>query len=195
MNKEELIQFVEDIKKNFRERKILHGLHLPGGNEDQLIEIFKNIKSEDWIFTFHRSYYHILLKGMPKDELMDYVIKYGCNYIFSKKYNVFSSGILGGCLTIDTGIALAIKRKGEKNHVWVFVGDMTAEMGVFNECTKYAARHQLPITFVVEDNGFGIMKTQEVWGELEPIDNVIRYKYTRTNPHTGIGEWVDFGNL
>jgi TPP-dependent pyruvate/acetoin dehydrogenase alpha subunit len=113
--------------------------------------------------------------------------------IFSQEYRFFTSAIVGGCLPIALGVALAIKRRNEKRHVWVLVGDMAAEMGSFHECTKYAARNGLPITFVVEDNGLSTdAPTQEVWGTEKGKPRVMRYKYKRGFPHTGVGTWVTF---
>ena len=34
-----------------------------------LIKIFKNIKSDDWVFSTWRNHYHALLKGIPKELL------------------------------------------------------------------------------------------------------------------------------
>jgi TPP-dependent pyruvate/acetoin dehydrogenase alpha subunit len=71
---------------------------------------------------------------------------------------------------------------------------MSAETGIFHECVKYAQGHDLPITFVVEDNGMSVeTPTREVWGNNAEYGNkVIRYKYERTWPHQGSGKWVTF---
>ncbi len=100
---------------------------------------------------------------------------------------------MGGITPIAVGVAMALKRKGSKNKVWVFIGDMSAEMGVVHESMKYAARHDLPIAWVVEDNELSVnTPTQEVWGKSEVEPKVIRYKYQRVYPHQGVGEWVVF---
>jgi len=78
-------------------------------------------------------------------------------------------------------------------HVWCFVGDMTSETGNFMEVTKFARRNNLPITFVVEDNGLSTdTPTQNAWGNQDFGTNILRYKYTRTYPHYGCGVFVDF---
>jgi len=70
---------------------------------------------------------------------------------------------------------------------------MTSEMGITHECMKYAARHDLPIVFVIEDNGLSVnTPTQEVWGECNSEPKVIRYSYERCYPHQGCGQWVVF---
>ena len=89
-----------------------------------------------------------------------------------------------------------MKLKNKTLRVWVFVGDMAAKTGIFNECTKYACGHNLPIQFVVEDNGMSVdTETQKVWGKELPYfynNKVRRYKYERTFPHQGSGKWVTF---
>ena len=60
-----LISFEEEIAKIFNKGLIEAPIHLSYGNEKQLINIFKKIKFNDWIFCSWRSHYHCLLKGVP----------------------------------------------------------------------------------------------------------------------------------
>jgi pyruvate dehydrogenase E1 component alpha subunit len=193
MEAKELIDFENEIKDLFLAKKIRCPVHLAGANEEQLIEIFKNIKPEDWVFSSHRSHLHALLKGIPPERVKQEIINEHSMHLCFKDYNFVASSIVCGSVPIALGVALGIKMNGGTNHVWSFVGDMGAEMGVFHECTKYAARHGLPITFVVEDNGFSCdTPTQETWGLEKGEPDVIRYKYARVWPHVGTGEWVRF---
>ena len=95
---------------------------------------------------------------------------------------------------IALGVAKSIKLKGEVNKVWCFIGDMTFETGLFYETYKYAKNLSLPIKFVVEDNGLSThTPTEDTWGGKRDIpDDVIYYKYKRTYPHHGTGNWVLF---
>ena len=193
MSKDELISKENIIKEEFRKGNLRVYLHMCGGNEDNLIEVFKNIEEDDWVFATHRNHYHCLLKGMPVEELLEKIKKYGSMYIFDKKRRIFTSSIVGGVLPIATGVALGIKLRNEKEHVWVFIGDMAANTGMYHECLNYSIGHDLPITFVVEDNGYGIMNTKKVWGDFNKKNNKeIRFEYKRKYPHVGIGEWINF---
>jgi TPP-dependent pyruvate/acetoin dehydrogenase alpha subunit len=73
---------------------------------------------------------------------------------------------------------------------------MAATTGAFHEATAFAAGHNLPVTFVVEDNGYSTnTPTREAWGPsgyVPALANVIRYTYERTRPHVGIGRHVRF---
>lgn len=193
MKKEELIKFEEEIKNIFLDKQISSPVHLAGGNEESLINIFKDIKKDDWVFSTHRSHYHALLKGIDKEWLKKEILQNRSIHINNKENKFFTSAIMGGILPIALGVAMALKRKGSKNKVWAFVGDMSAEMGIFYECTKYAGRNDLPIVFVVEDNGLSVnTPTQEVWGMSKSKPKIIKYKYKRIYPHQGCGKWVVF---
>ena len=75
MQKEELIKFETEIAELFNLGKIRAPVHLYHGNEEQIINIFKNIKKDDWVFCSWRSHYQCLLKGVPKTDIKNEVIK------------------------------------------------------------------------------------------------------------------------
>jgi len=190
-NEQDLIDFETEIKELYSNGQIKSPIHLSKGNEVPLIKIFEEVKEKDWIFSTHRNHYHALLKSKNKEWLKNEILENKSMHINSKEYKIFTSAIVGGILPIALGTALAIKIKKSEEHVWCFVGDMAAEMGIFHECTKYAGGYNLPITFVVEDNGVGCYTpTKEVWKKGE-VD-IREYKYKREYPHHGIGKWVDF---
>jgi len=177
VNEEDLIAFETEIAGLFEAGKIRAPIHLSDGNELDLINIFENIKPDDWVFSNHRSHYHALLKGIPKDWLRDEIIAGHSITINNAQYRFYSSAIVGGNLPIALGVAMT----GET--VWVFCGDMSAETGIFHECMKYAQGHNLPIHFVVEDNGVSVQTpTKKVW----------RYSYRSKWPHQGVGKFVIF---
>ncbi len=193
MNKEQLIEFEKEIKERFLSKEIKCPIHLSKGNEDKLIKIFKRIKRDDWVLSTHRSHYHALLHDNEPNWIRNEILGGKSMCLMSKDNKLFCSSIVGGILPIALGIAMAIKRKGENRNVWCFVGDMGAEMGAFHECTKYAARNDLPVTFVVEDNHYGTnTPTQLAWGTSKGKPKIIRYSYERGYPHVGMGEFVKF---
>ena len=195
ITKNELIDFEIDIKKIYESGKIKAPIHLSGNNEDQLIKIFKNVKKNDWVFSTWRNHYHALLKGIPKDWLKKEIIKGRSMGINNLKYKFYSSAIVGGIIPIALGVAKSLKlQKKSKSKVWVFIGDMTFETGIFHECYKYSKNHRLPLKFVVEDNGLSTnTPTKSTWVRKSKIPkDVINYKYKRKYPHHGTGGWVLF---
>lgn len=192
MAPEELSEFESSIAAEFNAGKIRFPVHLESGNETALIEIFKNIRSEDWIFGTWRLHLKALLKGVPPDELHAAIHRGESMTLRFPNYRVYGSAIAGGIVPIALGTALAIKRKTEDAHVWCFIGDMVELCGITRECMAYGANHELPITWIVEENGVSVCTpVNEVWGE-EKEPHVIRYQYKSKYPHAGAGTRVQF---
>lgn len=195
---QELVAFETDIAECFNNAQIKAPIHLYDGNEQYLIDIFKSIKDEDWIFCTWRSHYQCLLKGVPQEQLKQDILEGKSITLCYPKYNIYSSAIVTGNIPIATGTALDIKRKGETNHVWCFVGDMTSETGTFNENHKYAVNHNLPITYIVENNQKSVCTpTLDVWNldtltYSKSTDKVIYYEYESKYPHAGAGKRIQF---
>jgi pyruvate dehydrogenase E1 component alpha subunit len=208
MVKDELIEFESEIADLFNNKKIKSPIHLYYGNEDLMIEIFKKIdKENDWVCCTWRNHYQALLKGIPSDILKDNIINGKSMVLTLPEYKFICSSIVGGIPSIATGIAFANKLLGNAQHVWCWVGDMTAETGAFHEAYKYSLNHNLPITFIVEDNKKSVCSpTDKIWGRSTPYylqseynggilrqKNLIYYQYNNTKyPHAGAGMRVQF---
>jgi pyruvate dehydrogenase E1 component alpha subunit len=199
LTKQELIDFEQDIAETFNSGLIKAPIHLYSGNEEQMIEIFNNVNEDDWVFCSWRSHYQCLLKGVPKDILKQDIIDGKSITLCYPEFKIYSSAIVTGNIPIATGAAFDIKRKAKHNHVWCFVGDMTSETGTFYENHKYAVNHDLPITYIVEDNGKSVCSdTLAVWNIEElsyskkDIPKVIYYKYETKYPHAGSGKRIQF---
>src|SRR5438874_12456045 len=125
----ELITFEQEVVADFDAGKIKSPVHLAGGNEAQLIDIFANIAADDWVLTQWRSHYHCLLKGVPPDELKAAIHAGRSIALCFPQYRILSSAIVGGICPIATGLGWAIKDRKGTEVVHAFVGDMTAETG------------------------------------------------------------------
>ncbi len=194
MTAEELIAFEEDIGQAFERGEIRGPVHLSGGNENQLIEIFKEIKPTDWVFSTWRNHYHALLHGVPAEKVKAHILQGPSMNLNFPEHRFLTSAIVGGIMSIACGIAWSIKRAGGDEWVWCFVGDMAATTGAMHEAVLYSRGHDLPIRFIVEDNKQSTnTPTSVCWGEERYRDGKVRiYEYTRTKPHVGIGRWVTF---
>jgi len=205
--KEELIAFEQEIAECFNKGDIKAPIHLYDGNEQQMIEIFKNINEQDWVFCSWRSHYQCLLKGVPREKIKEAILDGRSITLCFKEQNIFSSAIVTGQIPLAVGVALDLKTKKVDNQtVWVFVGDMTAETGIMYEAIKYSVNHNLPIKFVIEDNGKSVCTdTKQTWGysvneKTEAMlyaerfpDKVIYYKYNLNKwPHAGSGIRIQF---
>jgi TPP-dependent pyruvate/acetoin dehydrogenase alpha subunit len=190
-----LIQFERKMADHWESGKVKGPIHLSGGNEDELIEIFKYIKKSDWVFSTWRSHYHALLKGVPSEWVEQEILEGRSITLVNKEEKFYSSAIVGAIIPISLGVALANKRDSKDEIVWCFIGDMAFETGGFYEAHKYAKRYNLPIRFVVEDNGVSTnTPTAETWNGIkrEVPEDVIWYDYKKEWPHYGTGKWVIF---
>jgi len=212
MTPEELIKFEEDIAAEFNAGKIKAPVHLYSGGEKELIDIFKDIRPEDWVLCSWRSHYQCLLKGVPPQELKAKIMAGSSIALNFPEYNILSSAIIGGVLPIAVGLGMAIRRMGKHKdfpRVHVFLGDMTAETGIFWECLKYVKNFDLPVFFHVEDNNLSVCTDTRLvwglkneWGDEEETDakhysryydclTHFRYKAEKY-PHAGSGKRVQF---
>lgn len=194
----DLIAFETSIADAFNRGEIRAPVHLTSGNEEQLIEYFKGVQVADWVCCQWRSHYHCLLKGVPEAELRAEIMAGRSISLCFPKARVISSAIAGGILPIAVGIAMGIKRAGGTERVHAFVGDMMSMSGIFHECVVYSHNFDLPIRFVVENNGISVCSdTNKTWGSSGDIvghisPNVSIYRYESKYPHSGAGTRIQF---
>ena len=194
LTKQKLIDFESSVAESFNQGKIPYPIHLDNGNEDALIDIFKSVKSQDYVFVSWRGHYKALLKGVPPEELRAAILRGESMALRFPEYRVYGSAIVGGTVPVALGVALAIKRRGGGERVWCFLGDMTSLTGIFNECLRYAENFSLPIKFIVEDNGVSVCtNTKETCGGDLPVSRLIEtYQYQSKYPHAGSGRRIQF---
>ena len=200
MNKKDLINFEEEIASLFNQGKIRAPVHLYQGNEDKIIEIFKKINKQDWVFCSWRSHYQCLLKGVPKEEVKNEILSGRSISLCFPEYKIYSSALVGGSIPIAVGTAMSLKLKKEKSTmVYCFMGEMTSETGIAHECIKYSRNFDLPIHFVIEDNSMSVCTdTRKTWQQkklsFEGSNDkfVTFYSYKSKWPHAGAGKRIQF---
>lgn len=202
VSKEDLVSFEKEIAEIFATGVIRAPVHLRAGREEALIKIFQenSIGPEDYVFGHWDSHELALLKGVPREEVKQAIIDGKSISLCFPEHKVFCTGIVGSLMGTATGAAWALKRQGKKGRAFIFCGDMSAETGIFHEAVKYAFNFDLPVTFVVCDNGLSVMtNTREVWGCPDPWfkgtryeRKIIYFKYTNTYPHSGLGWKIKF---
>jgi len=194
--KEELIAFENKIGDLYLDNKLPFLFHLSGGNEEQLIEIFKDIKEGDYVISNHRSHYHALLHGIPPEVVEDRILNGRSMFIYDRERNFFCSAIIGGTPAIAVGIAWALKRKGSDKKVWCFIGDGTEDSGHTYEAVRYVDGFDLPCKFIIENNNRSVESTnEERWGKTADYQwnspSVIKYHYDITYPHARKSGMID----
>jgi len=199
LTKQDLIDFETEIADAFNTAAIRAPVHLYYGNEDAILDVFQKVEPEDWIMCSWRSHYQCLLKGVPPEEVKREIMDGKSISLCFPKQRIVSSAIVTGILPIAVGIAFGIKRRKGTNKVYCFMGEMTSETGIAHECIKYSRNHQLPIHFIIEDNGKSVCTdTRETWNQpvltYENVSDpyITYYKYESKYPHAGAGKRVQF---
>jgi hypothetical protein len=185
---QELVAFEDRIGELYLDNKLPFLFHLSGGNEQQLIDIFKDIKEGDYVISNHRSHYHALLHGIPPEVVENRILNGRSMFIYDRDRNFFCSAIIGGTPAIAAGIAWALKKKGSDKKVWCFIGDGTEDNGHTYEAVRYVDGFDLPCTFIVENNDRSVETTNvQRWGKKADYEwntpSVLKYKYDITYPH------------
>ncbi len=200
VSKEELISFEKEIADIFATGVIRGPVHLRSGREDQLIEIFKDIGPDDYVLGHWDSHELALLKGVPREDVKKMILDGRSISLCFPEYKVLCSGIVGSLMGVAAGIAWSLKRQHQKGTVYLFCGEMSAETGIFHEAVKYAVNYDLPVKYIVSDNGLSVMtNTREVWGSPDPWfkgtkyeQKIIYFKYVNGYPHSGLGKLIKF---
>lgn len=191
---EKLSEFSDHIAEVHDSGYLPFTVHLCGGNEQQLIDIFADINEGDYVLSTHRNSYHALLHGIPPEEVEQKMRDGRSMFMFDRERNFYVSAIIGGTPGIAVGIGWALKRKKSDQRVWCFVGDGIEDTGHFAEAVRYVDGWNLPVTFVIEDDGMAVNASKESrWGtgkDLEWPDCVVRYHYTKNRPHIRTGNFA-----
>lgn len=198
MMAQDLIDFENGTKAAWESGDLPCLLHLAGGNEEPLLDLFKYVHPGDWIFSTHRNHYHALLAGIPASELKDKIANGRSMFVYSRKHNFFCSAVLAGCCGIAAGVAWAIKnlspitRHSSLPHIYCFIGDGGEEQGHFYEAAMFVEANELPCTFIIEDNERSVdtplaARRGDAKGLEHLFKCVRRYKYIPTYPHAGSG--------
>lgn len=199
VSKADLIAFEEEIAAEFNAARIRAPVHLYSGNEDAMLEVFRSVRPDDWVVCSWRSHYQCLLKGVPRGEVRQAIMDSHSISLCFPEHRIFSTAIVGGALPIAVGIALGIQRRKLHEMVYCFMGEMTSETGIAHESIKYSENHNLPIHFIIEDNGKSVCTdTRQAWNQPRLTYEGLRtgrityYTYETKYPHAGAGQRVQF---
>lgn len=125
----------------------------------------------DHIITAYRDHAHALAVGMTMNECMAELLgkatgcskgKGGSMHYFAPDKNYWGGhGIVGGQTPLGAGIAYALKYKGLKGCCMCFLGDGAINQGAFHESLNLAALWDLPVIYIIENNGYSMGTSQE----------------------------------
>lgn len=159
-------KFEEKAGMLYGQQKIRGFCHLYIGQEALAAGIISGTRKEDPIITAYRCHALALARGMSANAGMAELFgkvdgcvngKGGSMHFFDKEnYFMGGHGIVGAQIGMGNGIAFAEKFKGTGNVTVAMFGDGATWQGILHESFNLAKIWEIPIIFIVENNGYAM---------------------------------------
>ncbi len=163
-------RFEERCLRAYQGKKIGGFLHLYSGQEAVAVGCCSLLEKDDHVITAYRDHGHAIAVGMDPKALMAelYGKATGCSggkggsmHFFDPARHFWGGhGIVAGQVPLGAGIAYALKYRGVGGACMAFMGDGAVNQGVVHETYNLAALWQLPVVFVIENNGYSMGTSQ-----------------------------------
>jgi 2-oxoisovalerate dehydrogenase E1 component len=164
-----LIREIEQrLLQLFAEGKLFGTIHTCIGQEWTGVAVAEFLKEGDLIFSNHRCHGHYLARTGDVEGLIAEIMgkqtgacggRGGSQHLCSNGF--YSNGIQGGIMPVAAGLALAQKFEATDKITVVFIGDGTLGEGVVYETLNIAAKWELPLLVVLENNFYAQSTSQE----------------------------------
>jgi 2-oxoisovalerate dehydrogenase E1 component len=150
----------EALLHGFRQRELSGTTHTSMGQEGVAVAAMAGLGADDVVFSNHRCHGHFLAYGGEVDALLLEIVgdpggvsggMGGSQHLQFREF--LSNGVQGGIAPLAAGAALALKRRQSDAIALCFLGDGTMGEGVVYETFNIASLWQLPVLFVIENNG------------------------------------------
>lgn len=190
-------KFEDKLASVYIQQKVRGFLHLYNGQEAVLAGALHAMEiGKDRMITAYRNHVQPIGLGVdPKRVMAELFGKAtgtsmglgGSMHIFSKEHKFHGGhGIVGGQIPLGAGMAFGDKYFKRDNVTLCYMGDGAVRQGSLHETLNLATLWQLPVVFVVENNGYAmgtsVARTashQEIWKlglgyemPCEPVDGM-----------------------
>jgi 2-oxoisovalerate dehydrogenase E1 component len=168
--------FEQRLLKLFSEGRLFGTVHTCIGQEWTGVALAEHLLPGDIIFSNHRCHGHYLARTGNYAGLFAEIMgreggicrgRGGSQHICDA--NVFSNGVQGGIVPVSAGMALAKKLGHTGDIVAVMIGDGTLGEGAVYETMNIAAKWEIPLLIVLENNLYAQSTNQKetLSGEIE----------------------------
>ncbi len=176
LDKAQLLQLLDDMMliRRFEERcmqayqqaKIGGFCHIYIGQEATAVGAISALNGDDPIIGAYRDHGLALARGMDPNHCMAEMFgkttgcaqgKGGSMHMFDKPNHMYGGhAIVGGQCPMGLGLAWGAQYNSEERVTLCFLGDGALNQGAFLESMNMAAVYNLPIIFVLENNGYSM---------------------------------------
>lgn len=167
--------------------------HAPFGGHDgiqlALGKIFR--PNFDFLFPYYRDFLtalaggitpeEIILNGLSKDTDVAGGGRHMSNHFAKPEIRIQNvSSCVSNHALHAAGVARAIKKYNGKEIAYASVGESSTSEGYFYEAINTASLEQLPVVFVIQNNGYGIsVPVTEQSANTRVSDNLVGFKYLK----------------
>ena len=168
------VYYVEDRLKTFvRAGKVSFHASTRGHEKVQIAMSYLLRPGKDWFFPYYREKALMVGLGMPTKDIFLHMLSKAddpcggghnmSEHFSSRELRVVSpTACTGTQFLAAVGMARAIKLDGRDEVVYVSSGEGATSEGEFFEALNWAVRDQLPVFFLIQNNGYAISVPQEI---------------------------------
>ncbi len=159
-------RFEEKAEEAYAIGKIGGFCHLHIGQEGLAVGAIRPLRPDDVVITAYREHTQAIAKGItPRAAMAElYGRVDGCSggrggsmHLYDTSVGFLGGhGIVGGQIPLGAGVGWAIRYRGGDQICVCFMGDAAVNQGAFLEALNMSAIWQLPVIYVVENNGYGM---------------------------------------
>ncbi len=166
------VYYIEErLKILTRQGKISFLASTRGHEKIQVGTVMLMKPGHDWFFTYYREKAIAYALGVPiKDMFLHMLSREGDpssngrnmpEHFSSRELNLVSQTACTGTQFLPAvGMAKALKKDGSDAIVYVSSGEGATSEGEFSEALNWATREELPVLFVIQNNGYAISVPQ-----------------------------------
>ncbi len=184
----------ETLVRLFSQNRVPGFIHSYIGEEATAVGVCSTLRADDYLTSTHRGHGHILAKGGDLNLFFAELYGKAAGYCKGKGGSMHvadldlgilgANGVVGGGIPIAAGAAFAARMQGLDRVAVSFMGDGATDIGVFHEALNLASLWEVPVVFVVENNGYADFIAQSAHQRIEKISD-------RAAAYSMPGETVD----